>query len=179
MPNITIKGHDYNISLTRDSFARRATQYTNSIYEKFRKIGLTKDDVDINEERMAIKRAPATIYWWIDNHQCNFSYNKQTKFVDNLLVVSKVIENHINMVLNEEITIDEFTEIFKEHGNIAEQRANARDYFGLDEDHIDLDMVNKKYKLLAKDMHPDMPNGDIDKFKELNSHHKTLKRELE
>ena len=179
MPVITIKSHDYNIFLTRDSFTRRAIQYANSIFEKFRKLGLTKDDVEVSEERVVIKRAPASVSWWINDQQCIFTYNKFNKFVDNLLVVLKVIDRHIIMVLGGEMSIGEFVEIFQEHGDVEKKRTKAREFFGLDENHVDFESVTKQYKLFAKDLHPDMPNGDINKFKELNEHHKVLKRELE
>jgi len=42
-----------------------------------------------------------------------------------------------------------------------------------------LDLISKKYKDLAKKLHPDMETGDIDKFKAINRAHKMLKRELE
>ena len=42
-----------------------------------------------------------------------------------------------------------------------------------------MDLINKKYKELAKEHHPDMPGGNTEKFKAINHAHKTLKRELE
>ena len=42
-----------------------------------------------------------------------------------------------------------------------------------------LEDINKKYKVLAKDAHPDMSNGDTERFKAINHAHKILKRELE
>ena len=44
---------------------------------------------------------------------------------------------------------------------------------------MDMGLINKKYKVLAKEHHPDMPMGSTEKFKEINNAHKTLKRELE
>ncbi|MCX9025094.1 MAG: DnaJ domain-containing protein [Candidatus Methanoperedens sp.] len=38
--------------------------------------------------------------------------------------------------------------------------------------------MTTKYKALAKELHPDMPTGDTEKFKQLNIAHKILKREL-
>lgn len=179
MTEVIIRNQTYHITPTRDSFNRRAVQYTNSIIEKFKSIGLTVDDVTVSEERMAIKRAPASVSWWINNSHCHFSYNKMTKYVDNLLVVLRVIERHVNELVAENISIEEFLEIFEETKDIEEQRAKAREFFELDENHIDLDIINKKYKILAKTLHPDMSTGDLEKFKELNRHHKILKRELE
>ena len=44
---------------------------------------------------------------------------------------------------------------------------------------MDLDVISKKYKVLAKKLHPDMDGGDAQRFKEINVAHKVLKRELE
>lgn len=179
MPIIKIKGEEYSISLTKNSFNRRAVQYTNSLREQFKQIGLTEDDINISEERMAMKKAPASVSWWIDGEHCHFSYSKQGKYVDNLLVVLKVIEYHIDKVFTEEMTPQEFISSFKETKDITEKRSGAREFFGLEQDHINLEVINKKYKDLAKTLHPDMPTGNVEKFKELNEHHKILKRELE
>jgi hypothetical protein len=179
MVEIKIRGYDYKINLARDSFNRRAIQYTNQIMAQFRSIGLTNDDVEVSEERMAMKKAPANVSWWIHDERCHFSFNKMARFVDNLLVVSKVIEHNIDELIAEEITIEDFIKIFREHDGFDEKRVKAREFFDLEEDHINLEEINKKYKSLAKTLHPDMPTGDHEKFKELNEHHKTLKRELE
>ena len=179
MPEIKIKAQIYKINPVRDSFTRRSVQFTNLILEKFRKIGLGENDVEVSEERFAIKRAPASVSWWVDNSHCHFSYNKMPKYVDNLQVVLRVIERHVDMLLSESISLDEFINMFKEDDDFDEKRTAAREFFGLDENHIDLESISKQYKLLAKKLHPDMPDGSLEKFKELNAHHKILKRELE
>ncbi len=179
MPEIIIKKHTYKITLSRNSFSRRAIQYHNSILEKFKKIGIVEHEIEISEEKSPIRKAPASASWWVKDDHCNFSYNKMNKYVDNLLLVSKVIDHHINMILEKEMTIEKFVEIFKEKTDISEQRVEARKFFDLDKDHINLEEINKKYKLLAKTLHPDMETGDVEKFKELNEYHKILKRELD
>lgn len=179
MPIIKIRGHDYNIHPTRDSFNRRSTQYANMIIEKFRLLGLTSDDIEITEERIPMRNAPASVSWWIQGYHCHFSFNKMGKFVDNLLVVLKVIEHNIDELVNENIGFEEFISNFKEEDNFDKKRLEAREFFGVEKDHIDLDMISQKYKKLAKTLHPDMPTGNTEKFKQLNEYHKILKRELE
>ncbi len=177
--DIRIRGKDYKINIIKDSSVRRSRQYYNNIFLSLRKIGLSTDDVDVTLENNPIKRIPASASWYIDGHHCHFSFNKMERYVDNINVVSKVIELSVNELLNEEITAEEFISGFKEDKNFKKQRDEAREFFGLEEDHIDLESINAKYKQLAKELHPDMPTGDVLKFKELNTHHKTLKRELE
>lgn len=179
MENIKIRGHVYKIHPTRDSFNRRATQYYNLIAEQLRRIGLTIDDVEITEERVPIKKAPASASWWIQGYHCHFSFNKMPRFVDNLQVVLKVIEHSIDELTEKKISIEDFILSFKEEKGFDEKRKEAREFFDLEKDNINLEEISKKYKKLAKNLHPDMPNGDINKFKQLNEHHKILKRELE
>lgn len=179
MQIIKIKGRDYNIHPTRDSFFRRATQYANTIIVELKKIGVEEHDIKIHEERVPIKRLPSSVTWWVGDHYCHFGFSKMPKFVDNLLVASKVIEYYVKALQDGKITKDEFLVEFKEEKGFDEERMEARKFFGLEDDHIDLGFVNKEYKKLAKSLHPDMPEGDIDKFKLLNKHHKVLKRELE
>jgi hypothetical protein len=98
--------------------------------------------------------------------------------VENLQVLSRVIEIEANLVLSEKKTFDEFIAEFKEDSDVDDKRKEARAFFGFDHDLNDLEIINKKYRALAKELHPDMPTGDIEKFKQLNNAHKILKREL-
>lgn len=176
---VRIRGRTYNINLIKDSSVRRATQYYNNTFASLRKIGLTSDHAEVSEERNPLKKAPANASWYIQGHHCHFSYNKMPRFVDNLQVVSKVVDMNIKDLLDEKISFEEFIESFKEDPDFVEKRKEAREFFGLEDDHTDLTTINEKYKKLAKELHPDMPTGDEKKFKKLNEHHKILKRELE
>ena len=60
----------------------------------------------------------------------------------------------------------------------GDARKAARVTLGLAENENDIEVINKAYKAMARDLHPDMESGDIDKFKLVNNAHKTLKREL-
>ncbi|MDP2845958.1 MAG: J domain-containing protein, partial [Candidatus Methanoperedens sp.] len=65
-----------------------------------------------------------------------------------------------------------------EDSDVEDKRKEAREFFGVEPDSNDLEIITKKYKALAKELHPDMPSGDTEKFKQLNIAHKILKREL-
>ncbi len=170
---ITVKKRDYTIVPTRDSHDRRAQRYANAIAEAFRAIGLTEDDFEI-EQGIAFKKGRASVSWWIGDHRCYVSYDKLI-YVDNLQLLAKVLKDHLGNLTED--NLDEFIDTFKENDNIEEERKKAREFFGID--NPSLEIIDKRYKALAKALHPDMPTGDLEKFKELNRHHKTLKRELE
>jgi len=102
----------------------------------------------------------------------------QKKYVDNLGVVAHVIEKEVDLVLSDKKPLDEFIAEFVEDDDVNDERKDAREFFGLDETHKDINEINKRYKEMAKTLHPDMPTGDVEKFKKLNNAHKILKREL-
>jgi hypothetical protein len=178
MTLIKVKGHEIKSITIKDSANRRAIQFKNNILTTLRALGLTEDDVEIELERVAIKRTGASATWYFDGYRMHYSYNRAQKYVENLYIVSKVIEYEVLAVLAEEKTIEEFIRAFSEEDEVEEERAAARELLGVPADCNDLDLINKTYKKLAKTAHPDMESGDTETFKALNRAHKILKREL-
>ena len=179
MTKLKIKGHEFNAVIARDSFHRRAVQYRNLIINTLRKLGLTEDDADIPLEPAANKKAPASASWYFDGYHLHYSYQTSNKFVDNLYVVLKIIEHEVGALLNDEKSVNDFISEFSEDIDIKAQRKEARDTLGVSQDTTDLNIIDKQYKALAKEYHPDMPNGDNVKFKAINRAHKILRRELQ
>ena len=177
MARITIKGHEFNEMIIRDSYDRRAQLFNNNIIESLRKIGVVEDDVDVSSQKVARLKGGASVSWYYDGNYMHDSYKNSNKFVENLYVVSKVIELEVKSLLNEEITFEEFSQHFSEDHDIAKKRIEAREILGVDEDCLDVELINKNYKNLARKHHPDM-GGDMETFKKINNAHKTLKREL-
>ena len=179
MSRLKIKGHEFSAFIVKDSPSRRAVQFRNNILGSLRKIGLSEDDVDVEIDTVAVKKAPACATWYIGGHHLYYSYNGAAKFVENLYVVSKIIELEVEALLKERKTLQNFISEFSEDKDVCDKREEARKVLGVDEDILDLNIINEKYKSLAKTNHPDMPNGNMEKFKEINNAHKILKRELE
>ena len=178
MAKIKIKGHEFDAIIVRDSFQRKTVQFRNKIIDTLSKIGLTEDDSDIPIDTMAIKKAPAFASWYFNGYRLHYSY-QGGKFVDNLYVVFKVIELEVNELLSEKKTVDDFIREFSEDDDVEKQRKEARETLGLSHDTLDIELIDKKFKALAKEYHPDMSNGDLGKFKAINRAHKILKRELQ
>ncbi|MFH1134411.1 MAG: J domain-containing protein [Nanoarchaeota archaeon] len=178
MATITVKGHVFEPVIIKDSFNRRATQCKNNIIASLRRLGLTADDIDIELEPNGIKKAPASVSWYVDKQHLHYSHGSRSKYVENLAVVFKVIDLEITALLDGRKTIEEFMDEFSEDIDVAKKREEARDALGLDHGVDDLKVVDKAYKDLAKKHHPDTENGDTEKFKEINHAHKILKREL-
>ena len=178
MATLKIKGHEFTLFHAKDSFNRRAVQFKNQIIETLRKLGVPEHHIEIELDPVAFKKAAASASWYLDDRHLYYSYNGCNKYVENLYVVSKVISLEVNAVLSEQKTVEEFISEFMEDEAIAEKRKEARKILGLADDTVDVALIDKTYKELAKEFHPDMPTGDLEKFKQLNHAHKTLKREL-
>ncbi|MEK6967610.1 MAG: J domain-containing protein [Nanoarchaeota archaeon] len=179
MPTIRIKGHDINYQPVSDSSHRRATQFTNKIIEALGKIGIGVDDVEIEDEPSPMRKAVATVRWFNNGTHCLYTYSRAHKYVDNLQIALKVIETETQNVLKGIKSIEQFIEDFREDDDVVEKRKAAREALGFEHDHHDLNSINVAFKKKSRELHPDMPGGDTEKFKQLNEAHKTLKRELE
>ena len=175
---VTIKGHEIETVIIKNAHNRRAIQLKNNIFKLLTSIGINENDIDVPVENIAIKKAKASATWYYSGHRMYFSHNMQSKFVDNLHVLFKVIEMESSLVLSEKKTFDDFISEFREDSDVDDKRKEAREFFGVSHDLNDLEIISKKYKDMAKELHPDMPTGDTEKFKQLNIAHKILKREL-
>jgi len=178
MTTIKIKGHTISVVPAKDSLNRRALQYKNRLITALGKLGVIRDDVDLELDGFCGREAKASVTWYYDGHRMQYESTSQKRFIDNLSVVAQVIEKEIEFVLSEKKPLEEFIAEFAEDEDVHDERKEAREFFGLEEDHKDIEEVNKRYKEMAKTLHPDMPTGDAEKFKKLNQAHKTLKREL-
>jgi len=179
MTTVKVKGHEFAVAATKDSFDRRALQYKNKIIAALRKIGLSEDDIKIELKPVAFKSAPASASWYLNGNYLHYSYKSARKYVENLYVVLKVIELEADALLAGRKTPEEFISEFSEERDVEHRRGAAREILGVDADSIDLQHIDSKYKELAKKHHPDMPEGDAEKFKEINHAHKVLRRELQ
>lgn len=176
---ITIKGYEFEAVIARDSYNRRALQYKNNIINALSKIGIISDDITIDLEPVAIKNVPATATWYGSGYRMYYSYKSAKRYVDNLYIVYKVLNFEVADLITKKKTFEEFLLDFTEKKDVENMRKEARKILGVEDDVLDLNYIDKKYKELAKKYHPDMPEGDIEMFKKINNAHKILKRELQ
>lgn|GEM_PF-331122 len=179
MEILKIKGHSVNFIPAKDNFNRRALQYKNNLISSLEKLGIRRDDVELDLDGYCGREAKANAVWYFEGNRMYYECSTQKKYVDNIFIISKIIEKEVDLVVSEKKPIEEFIAEFREDEDVHDERKEAREFFGLDHDHKDMEEVNKKYKQLARELHPDMPSGDVEKFKKLNHHHKILRRELE
>ncbi|MCR4336093.1 MAG: J domain-containing protein [archaeon] len=179
MVKVKIKGHEVEALSMKTASNRRALQFKNMIVEKLRLVGVKKDDVEIPLESIVTKKVKASVTWYSKNHRMYYSNNSQKTFIENLYLCLKLLEIEINQVVSGKKTITEFVHEFQEDIAVDDERKDAREFLGLEHDNHDLEIIDKKYKELAKEFHPDTPNGSTEKFKKLNHAHKILRRELQ
>ena len=172
---LTIKGFEIPEYKLQGSASRRAQMYKNSIIATLKKIGVPEDDVDIDLISIAIQRRPAVVSWYFDERHLYFSYNK-FNFIGNIHVLAKILEKYVEAMLNNERSASEFINDFAEDKDVEKKREEARKLLDVG-DTKDMKEIDRKYKQLAKDHHPDM-GGDTKLFQEINNAHKLLKREL-
>jgi len=174
---VNIEGHEFEQVTVRSAFYRKAMHYEQKLIGILKKIGVPEDDIDIKIEKNAMQKIQASIAWYMWDVNLFYSYTR-FKFVENLGMVTKVIEYFVYQLEKGEITKEKFIALFKEDYDISERRKHAREVLGVDEDSTNFDEIHAKYKKLAKEHHPDMPNGNTEKFKEINTAHKLLKKEM-
>jgi hypothetical protein len=178
MATISIKGHEISAVPTKDSFGRRALQYKNKIISALGKAGFIADDVIIDLEPVAIRNMPASVTWYGEGYRMYYDYKSANRYVDNLSIVSQVIEHEVNDLLSGKKHFGDFLREFTEEEDVEDMRKEARETLGVEHDVIDMDEIDRKYKQLAKQHHPDMPGGNMEIFKSINNAHKILRREL-
>ena len=176
MDTITVRGHTIRPFVSRGSPTRSAQQFKNVILKSLEKIGLDEDDIEISNEAVPIKRAPAKVSFYIDEDYLYISHKTGT-YLQNLYVISKIIEAEVNAFLEDRITLEEFIDKFIEPEDVEERQKEARNILSVSEDSTDFKQIHENYKKLAKQHHPDA-GGSVDEFKKVNQAHKTLKREL-
>lgn len=176
MATIKVRGYDIPQFDMKQASNRKAVQLKNMIVSQLKKLGVEEDSISFKDEAMVIKRAAASVSWYMDWQNLYYSYTS-LRYIENLSVVAQVIEREVHAVLSGEKTREECIAVFNEDKDVEVQRKDARELLGVSHDTFDFDMITKKYKDLSKAHHPDM-GGDLETFQKINIAHKTLKKEL-
>lgn len=175
---IKIKGNEIESPSIDGSFDRRALQLKNNIIITLEALGLTRYDVEIKLEKIARKKAPASVSWYFDGINLKYTYHLMSKYVENLAVIDKILKIYVEKLISNEITLDEFKQEFSEDDDLNEQLIDARKTLDVNENEVDFEIISKKYKDLAKKYHPDMGGGDHLMFQKINAAHKLIQKEL-
>ncbi len=175
---VRIKGNEIETPSINGSFERKAVQIQNNIISTLKLLGIGRDDIDITLEKNPQKKLPASISWYFNDRKFRYSYSQMPRFVENLSIIDKVLRIEVDKLLVDNITFEEFAREFSEDDDLPEQLLEARKLLGVEATETDFELINKKYKELAKKHHPDLPGGNHEKFQEINAAHKLIKKEL-
>lgn len=175
---VKIKGNEIALPSITNSFERRSVQIQNSIMSTLKQLGVERDNVRMPMEKIAQKKSPASVEWWMIGRNLKYSYSLMPRFIENLYIIDKVLKIEVEKLVSEEITFDQFAREFSEDDDLSDQLKEARKTLGVDEDEKDFELISKKYKDLARQHHPDMPEGDHELFQKVNAAHKLIKKEL-
>ncbi len=176
MASIKIRNYDFPVFDMKQASARKALQLKNTILQNLKKLGIREEQVMIREESLVIRKSPASVSCYLDGQHLYFSYTS-LRYIENLSLVSQIIEAEVQAILQGKKTKEECIAEFMEERDIELRRKQARETLGLPTDTFDVDLINKAYKDLSKVHHPDL-GGNLELFQEINIAHKTLKREL-
>ena len=173
-----IRGFELQIAPLRDSYIRRQVQLSNKIAQALSLLGVSSESVESSEEKFPLRPLKASVSWYIEGHYCHFSHSSQARYIDNLQVVTKIIELEVDLVVTGKKPLEQFIYDYSEKDDFEAERKKAREILEVPSDCTDFVVIDSQYKKLSKLAHPDMQTGDVDKFKLINWAHKTLKREL-
>ena len=160
------------------SHTRKLQQIQNNIVQTLVLVGVNPDDVEF-VKGFPIKKIPAQMTWYGHGYFCHVSCNKAGKLIDNFSVILGLLKEEVAEVSAGTLEVKAMFRKFEGENEVFDDQKAARKFFEIESDHFDFETIQKKYKKLSKTHHPDMPEGSEEKFKELNKHHKVLKKELE
>lgn len=111
---VKIKGNEIREPNFTNSFGRRALLVQNHIMGTLKKLGIDRDYVEMEMEKIPQKKAPASVSFYYEGRNLKYSYSLQPRFVDNLYIIEKVLEAEVAKLLDGEITKDQFQREFQE-----------------------------------------------------------------
>lgn len=97
MANINVRGYELPILEMKHASSRKALQLKNTIITNLKKLGVHEDFISVKEETVVIKRAPASVSWYMDGQNLYYSYTS-LRYIENLSLVCSVIEREVSAV---------------------------------------------------------------------------------
>lgn len=181
MQTYTIKGHEIPLKVTKTGCNRKAVQLVNSIVTSLKQIGVVRDDIEVSIPPLANRQSPAVLEFWLNRYYCRCSYSKALRFIDNLYLITQLIEIEVQEVISGKKDIHEFYSMFNESKSdmktLNKSLHEAKALLGLEENEKNIEVINLAYKKLARKHHPDL-GGDVEEFQKINKAHKLILKEM-
>ena len=103
---VKVRGYEFPAFDMKQASSRKALQLKNMILSHLKKLGVHEDFITIKEEAVVIKRAPASVSWYMDGQNLYYSYTS-LRYIENLSLVCSVIEREVSAVLSGEKSREE------------------------------------------------------------------------
>lgn len=182
MNNVEVNGKMVYIKPTKSKFHKSAFMMSEEIYNAFSKIGITREFIDLQIARNPLKLGQvAQISWVVNGKDFYFACSTQDRYVDNLGVITKVIEQESYAIRNGLKSFGQVMNQFRIGFDESEKiiQKSPREIIGVEKNCQDFEYITFKYKQKSKELHPDMESGNADSFKELNNSYEILKKEFD
>lgn len=180
MEKLIVKGYEIQVKVTKSAYDRKAVLFANNIVDELKKLGITRDDIEIDTKTIGNKNLPAVLEFWFDGYYHRFSYSLAKRFIDNLYVIKELVRLEVEDVLTGKKDIRDFLHDFtdtEDRKSIGKDLKDAKKTLGVDENESDFEKINNAYRALAKKHHPDA-GGDMEEFQKINKAHKLIKKEM-
>ena len=180
MDRVAVKGHEIDVKVTKSAYSRKAVLFANNIVEELKKVGVTRDEIEIDTHILGNKDVPATLEFWTQGQYMRFSFSKARRFIDNLYVIKEVISKEVEEVIAGRKELQEFLTLFSgdyDSKDMKVELEEAKRILGVEDEEKNFDTIHNAYKKLARKHHPDL-GGDIELFQKINKAHKLIKKEM-
>lgn len=158
--------------LQRELDNLRASQVILSTNVELRLDGLPRSD------RATPMDPGAAVYFKLKGHDIALACDKWSRVADNIIALAKHIEAMRGM---DRWGVGSVEQAFRGYEALPAPSAQRswRAVLGYtSDDTVKVDEVDRRYRLCAKDLHPDLENGDAAKMAELNAARDAARREL-
>src|SRR3989338_6896783 len=106
MASIKVRGYELPVFDMKQASSRKALQFKNTIINNLKKLNVHEDFISVKEEMVVIKHVPASVSWYMEGQNLYYSYTSQN-FIQNLYIVSSIIEREVNAILSGEKSREE------------------------------------------------------------------------
>jgi len=180
MTKIKVNGREIIITPTKSTFRSSASEMSKKIYRCFEKIGITAEYIELNTPRNPLKKNEvAEICWYVNEEDFYYSCDKQERYIDNLGVIAKIIDQDTYAIRNGMKSFAQVMNQFKlGYDETGIKDKTPREVLGVPDYMDDLNYIKFMYKKRAKEVHPDQGGAPGD-MEELTKAYQQIQDELE
>jgi hypothetical protein len=179
MPVIEVNGKRISFNISPYRAKKSPDYYKKIIMSSFATVGIYFDSINIlygGGNFPSSTDGWAQVEWNVNGQVFSYKSDLQPRMVDNLAAVAQIIEMDMKAIRR---GLKNFNQVMSQFRlDYQSSKRTAREIIGVDASSKDWDYIQYKYKLKAKELHPDIEGGSEEKMQELNKAFEELKQEL-